>query len=340
MFPESNSDLVHFPSASRPRLLFIVDAEEEFDWSAPFARTNVSVRSMREQGKAQRIFERYGIRPTYAVDYAVATQEDGFRPLLEFAQSGACEIGAQLHGWVTPPFEEELSEHNSFANNLPTDLQRRKLDRLTKVIEDVFGCRPKAYRAGRYGAGDATPRILREFGYQVDCSVLPGRSSVAMAPDYAGAPVTPYWLAGERSILEIPVTVCDVGFARKLGGGVYDSIASPLGRSLRSPGIAARLRLLNRIRLTPEGSTIQEARRLTRSMLAEGHRIFVVSYHTPSLVPGCTPYVRNQRDLEVFVRWLDAYCEFFMAEACGIPSTPMAVRRWAQELESERTCPT
>ncbi len=69
------------------------------------------MKSMSAQIEAQNIFERYGVRPTYAVDYAVETQDEGFGPLLDLAQSGACEIVAQLHYWVTPQFEEALSIH-------------------------------------------------------------------------------------------------------------------------------------------------------------------------------------------------------------------------------------
>ncbi len=184
------------------------------------------------------------------------------------------------------------------------------------------------------GRGAATPRILEELGYEIDCSVLPGKSSVTMAPDYAGAPSSPYWLAGRRSVLELPVTIGDVGIARRFGSRLYDALVSPIGRRLKSTAIASRLRFLDRIRLSPEGNTLKEAIRLTRTMLIEGRRVFVVSYHTPSLVPGHTPYVRNRKDLETFLCWLDGYCEFFMAEARGVPSTPADVRRWALDLDS------
>jgi hypothetical protein len=38
------------------------------------------------------------------VDYPVASQAEGRAPLRELMQSGLCDIGAQLHPWVTPPF--------------------------------------------------------------------------------------------------------------------------------------------------------------------------------------------------------------------------------------------
>ncbi len=174
MLPACAEDRVRFPATSRPRLVVIVDAEEEFDWAAPFSRANRNVKTVAAQVIAHRIFDRYGIVPSYAVDYPVASQEDGYLPLRELMQSGRCEIGAQLHPWVTPPHEEEVSEKNSFAGNLPPDLERRKIALLTEMIERNFGHRPKLYRAGRYGAGPGTARSLAEFGYEVDCSVLPG----------------------------------------------------------------------------------------------------------------------------------------------------------------------
>src|SRR5712671_3057684 len=119
MFPVRERDIAFFPSEMKPRLIVIVDAEEEFNWRAPFSASNCSVSTMSAQYRAQQIFMRYGVIPTYAVDFPVAAQEDGFKPLLEFVQSRTCEIGAQLHPWVTPPHEEEVCERNSFASNLP-----------------------------------------------------------------------------------------------------------------------------------------------------------------------------------------------------------------------------
>jgi hypothetical protein len=79
----------------------------------------------------------------------------------------------------------------------------------------------------------------------------------------------------------------------------------------------ARSRLLERIKLTPEGITITEAQRLARHMIAHGHKVFVLTYHTPSLVPGNTPYVRSKRDLERFLAWLDQFYDFFTRDLGG-----------------------
>ena len=69
-------------------LVTTVDAEEDFDWSGPFIRTAARVTSMRSQHKAHRVFERYGVVPTYLVDFPVASQDEGREPLRELLQAG------------------------------------------------------------------------------------------------------------------------------------------------------------------------------------------------------------------------------------------------------------
>ena len=70
-------------------------------------------------------------------------------------------------------------------------------------------------------------------------------------------------------------------------------MTQPWLRSARVSGAVARLRLLERIRLSPEDYSVPEMRRLTRALLADGIRIFVFSFHSPSVMPGGTPYVRS-----------------------------------------------
>jgi peptidoglycan/xylan/chitin deacetylase (PgdA/CDA1 family) len=324
--PASAAAEVRFETDFRPRVVVIVDAEEEFDWQAPFSRSNVSVTTVAAQRQADSIFASFGIVPTYAIDYAIASQQSAFEPLRDLRQAGGCEIGAQLHPWVTPPHREEVSERNSYANNLPASLERQKIMVLTETIERNLGQKPRLYRAGRYGAGAVTLGILEELGYEIDCSVLPGARLHPYAPNYAGAPAVPYWLNSPRDLLEIPVTVGTAGWMGGTGETAYRLLSSGIGMALRLPAVAARLGMVERIRLTPEGSTLDECVRLTHSMLQKSHRVFVVSYHSPSLEPGHTPYVRDAKDLQRFLSWLKGYFEFFLGELGGVPSTPTEIR--------------
>lgn len=318
------------PQPPRPELLVIVDAEEEFEWTT-FSPDAIGVVNIRHQVRAHRVFERHGLRPSYVVDFPVASQADGYLPLRELLDAGACDIGAQLHPWVNPPLGPTASGvRDSYPGNLARSLEHGKIDRLTAEIEANLGVRPTLYRAGRYGAGANTRRILTELGYTIDCSVLPFTDlSRWGGPDYSAWDVTPAWLDLQHRLLELPVTSALAGSLAGslagLGTGAYKRLTHPLGRRLHLPGVFARLGLLERIKLTPEGTTLAEAQRLTRSLLARGQTTFVITYHSSSLEPGFTRYVRTQEDLQVFLGWLEGYCAWFMQEVGGVPSTAGAV---------------
>ena len=59
----------------KPLLLTTIDAEEAFDWDKPFTRSAIDVGSMASQEKAHRVFERFGVVPTYMVDYPIVSQD-------------------------------------------------------------------------------------------------------------------------------------------------------------------------------------------------------------------------------------------------------------------------
>jgi len=77
---------------------------------------------------------------------------------------------------------------------------------------------------------------------------------------------------------------------------------------------------------TPEGVTFAEQRRLTRAMLRRGHRVFSLTYHSPSLLPGNTPYVRNAAELGVLLDRIETFLRFFIDDVGGRPATPFEVR--------------
>ncbi|MBF0335718.1 MAG: polysaccharide deacetylase family protein [Alphaproteobacteria bacterium] len=324
--PEARARL---PAGVGPFLVVMVDAEEEFDWSRGFSSTEIGVSTMRHQVRAQRLFERHRVVPTYLVDHPVAAQAEGYKPLREFLRDGRCEIGAQLHPWVNPPLRETPCERLSYPGNLPRELEAEKLRHLTGAIQDAFAVQPKIYRAGRWGAGPATADILAREGYEIDSSVLPTTDLTRRhGPDYSRCGARPYWFGG--GLLEIPTTVALIGALAGGGPGLHRLVAGPIGEALRLPAICARSRLLDRVRLTPEGVSLDEARRLTRWLLARGQQVFVLTYHSPSLEPGHTPYVRSRADLDRFLAWIADYLAFFHDEIGGVAATPGEILRLAR----------
>lgn len=333
--PEA-ADLVRF-AGSPPALVVAVDTEEEFDWSKPFDRSATSVTAIRHLPLLQEVCEEFGVRPCYAVDYPVAVQEEGRAPIREFLSSGRAVLGAHLHPWTTPPFEEEVCAFNSYAGNLPPALEEAKLAELLSALESGFGERPKVNKAGRYGLGPNTPAILERLGFEVDLSRSPAFDlSADHGPDYSREPDGPLWL--RPGLLSIPCTGTFVGFlGRRAGRTAYRLATRPELRRFHLPGVLSRLRAVDRLYLSSEGFSLADNVRLTRALLRRGERVFGFSVHSPSLEPGCTPFVRNRADLGQFLDGLRRYLDFFLAELGGIAMTPLELRsHWLAGQEPAR----
>jgi hypothetical protein len=52
----------------------------------------------------------------------------------------------------------------------------------------------------------------------------------------------------------------------------------------------------------------------------------VFSFHSPSLMPGGTPYVRDAAGVERFLGSCRRYFEFFFGEMNGVSMTPLQLR--------------
>jgi hypothetical protein len=293
-------DFVRFPAGSAPRFLVTIDTEEEFEWGAPLRRDGHTLDTVAAFPRFVAFCESFGVAPLFLIDYPVATCPAAAATLREALAAGRAEVGIHLHPWISPPFEEDLSEFNSFAGNLPQALEREKFNRLRDAIERNLGVIPRIYRAGRYGVGPNSAAILGETGIAIDSSVRPLFDySATGGPDFSGHPLHPYWLDREGGILELPVTTVFAGPLRRRGPWLYPH----LGRLPCARGAFARAGLLERIPLTPEGTAPAEAIRAIDIALAEELPLLVFSFHSPSLAPGHTPYVRDAADLDAFYAW-------------------------------------
>ena len=338
MLDPDNRTVARLPSDKGPYLIVVVDTEEEFDWSQPFSRSETAVTAMRGQEKAHRIFEKYAIRPTYLIDYPVASQPAGYQPLKDLLDDGLCTIGAHLHPWVNPPFLEEVNRRNSYPGNLEPELELEKLRYLADTIEENLEVRPTIYKAGRYGVGANTAAALSTCGFEIDMSVVP-RSDFSDhdGPDFSDCGTMPYWFGPGGGLLEIPFSVVFCGLLSGFGNTLHGYATSQRGRALRLKGILARLRLFERIRLTPEGITHLEHRRMTKKLLGAGQQIFTFTYHSPSLAVGNTPYVQSETELGDFLGRFERYFDYFINELGGSSATPEEIRGFLLPLSGDQS---
>lgn len=316
----------------KPCLIAVVDTEEEFDWSKPFSREATSVRNMEQIGRLQEVYDRFLLEPVYVIDYPVASQAEGWRPLRDLVEEGRASIGAHLHPWVNPPYLEELSSRNSYAGNLSRELEYSKLAILTEQIERSFGFRPIVYKAGRFGIGPNSLSILSELGYEVDMSVAPPLDcSEDGGPDFSRMGCEPFQDPATK-LLVLPATG---GFCGWLPGDLVASrrwATTSWRKKLHANSLLNRLGAVQRVWLNPEAFSAARMIAFTKSLLKSGSRFFVVSLHSSVLLPGSTSFAKDERGVREVLKRLSDYLEFFFEEAGGEPWTPQdALERWTRQ---------
>ncbi|HEV2746359.1 MAG TPA: polysaccharide deacetylase family protein [Allosphingosinicella sp.] len=305
--PPHESCYLKLPDDFGLRFAVFVDTEEEFDWSQPLSREARSTRAAESLPLVHRRLRSHGVEPVYLIDHPIATDIRCVATLREYQENGECVVGTQLHPWVNPPFEEELCTYNSFVGNLPIALEYAKIERLTEAIEQGFGRRPTVYRAGRYGVGPNTAQLLLQAGYTTDVSVRALYDySGEGGPDFSGVRPTPYYV-GDGALLEVPLTAGYIGALRNRGGRLYAAAR----RVPRAHGLLARTGLLGRVALTPEDMPLGEVLEAIDRLIDDGLQLFSISFHSPSVEPGHTPYVRTRADLDLFYAWWDGVFDRF-----------------------------
>jgi len=324
-------------------LVVTIDTEED-NWG--HEHSEFTVENIRMIPRLQDLFDRYRIKPTYLITYQVASCKWAVNILAEMMSRNKCELGSHLHPWNTPPLTEVINERNSMLKNLPYELQSAKLRVLTDKIESVFGMRPRSFRAGRWGLGCETVKVLIENGYVADSSVTPTISwaSYGDGPEFADVKIKPYCLptdgsagtAGSSSIVEVPATI---GFNRwpfEFWQKVYMKLHDERLGFLHLAGVAHRLGLLRKIWFSPEESSARDMITLARVMVANGAQILNCSFHSNSLLPGKSPFVRNAKELEDFYRKIEKIFQYLSMHTHLRSMTLSDVSRLFNESELHR----
>jgi len=202
-------------------MLFVItlDTEADDQWARPVPRTTRNIAFI---PRFQELCRRYAFPPTYLCTYEVCAAPEFDQVLRPLHERGDAEIGAHLHPWSTPPFDErwdDTTEGCAYPSELPPGLVARKLEQLTTLIAAKNGRSPTSYRAGRWGLSASHIPILLRLGYIVDCSVTPlvewnDRGLRDRGQDFRHAPARPYVMSwgdpareGSSGLLEIPVTI-------------------------------------------------------------------------------------------------------------------------------------
>ncbi|MEU9884091.1 deacetylase [Sphaerisporangium sp. NPDC051011] len=291
----------------RPAFIITIDVEEDDAWSGSATGTT---RNAAFLPRFQALCDRYGLPPTYLVDWTMATspafQEFG-RAVLE---RGRGELGMHLHAWTTPPILPLTGadhQYKPFLTDYPEHVMAAKVTTATRVLQDTFQIAPVSHRAGRWTLDETYARILIEHGYLADCSVTPHISwrGTSGAPggrgprDYTAFPEEPYFVdpgaldrAGGSPLLEVPMTIVPRRY-----GALAERTRALLSRSGPARRVAGRLWPATTW-MRPNGRNRREMIELARRALHSGHDHVEFMLHSSELMPGGSPYFRTFRSVE------------------------------------------
>lgn len=283
-------------------MIVVIHAEEEFDWYGGYSKENTLIDHYDKLFSLVNDISTFEIPIVICADYPFINNIK-FENFLKNVQSLDRDIsfGAQLHPWVNPPFDNDDYSivSNSFGCNLSYEIERKKIKNLTDLILDKTGNQPTLYLGGRYGADSDTMRILSELGYKIDFSISPFMDySTEGGPDYSS-----YGNSNltDHGINRIPHSI-----------GIISSFHSLSVFLTRKPDFFNRINQyriiktifkifgVKKVRLSPEGHTVTELKKLIRVMLSLRYQNLIFSFHSSSCKVGATPYVSTILELNNF----------------------------------------
>jgi hypothetical protein len=291
-----------------------IDTEED-DWGS-YARGGASTKNISHLAELQDLFDRWGARPTYLVNRAPLVSKDAVEVLGRIAAREGVEIGAHCHPWNTPPFGDQRGPVRTMMCTYSVDENRAKLREVKRCLAEELGVVPRSFRTGRWGLGPTVAGPLAEEGFEIDCSVSPFIDwSAETGPDYSEAPHLPYRFDPEQplvpapagALLQLPTTI---GFLRgdpRRRAALRRRLEKSWLRRLKVVGLLDEAGVLSRRWLSPETSDGETMVRLAAACVVSGQTFLQLTFHSCTLLPGATPFVRDAHDRAGFLASVDRF---------------------------------
>jgi hypothetical protein len=295
--PPPASAMARFDPEFGQRFLLTIETGDGMEAGEPYLDHSSQL------AQFQALCEHEDVAPVYLLDWATAQCGQTAEAIRGPLASGRAEAGA-----LTRPSGAGLA-------------------RLCEAIEANVGAAPLIHRTGPGSAGPDMADVLAAPGILFDSSVRARFDLTARGgPDYRRHPPAPYWLDDGHRLLELPVTAAFWGPLRREGEWLHPALDGwPRLREW-----LGRASLLERIPLTPQGVSVDEAIRAIDITLDDGIPLLVFSFGSSSLQPGQRPCVRDEAELSEFYDWwrrVFAYLELREVAPVTLTQIAKAVRR-------------
>ena len=241
----------------------------------------------------QQLCEKYHFYPTYFVNYEMARNKAFIELGREIIARDCGEIGMHMHAFSTPPFYE-LSDLRgkglAFAGEYPSNVLYRKMEYLTKTLQDIFQVEICSHRGGRWYLDNRILKILDKLGYLVDCTVTPGiswKSTKGQTGNSQGSNYCTYkskvYKIKNTNLWELPVTI------RNRVKLVFNT----------------KLFQTHEVWLRPNGVNLTDMIWLVNKSLGKSQNYLEFMIHSSELMPGANPTFKTKEDIEKLYQQMD-----------------------------------
>lgn len=272
--------------------LITIDTEADNQWNFDH---EISTKNAKFLPRFQELAEKYGFKPTWLTNYEMANDDFFCHYMKEKQDDGLCEIGMHLHAWNTPPEYplKKIQRERDYLIEYPVEIMDAKVATMTELIENRFGKRPVSHRSGRWTTNQNYFKILKKYGYKVDCSVTPHINwssclGVTGLPgsDYSKCLEVPYYI--NEDVLEIPMTIRRMNTLALERISSLRNIVGEFKRFLF--GRNQWLRPEASLRLKPMLKLIEDE--------SQKNQYLMFMIHSSELMPGGSPNFKDEKAIE------------------------------------------
>ncbi len=316
----------------KERIPFIITIDTEGDnlWAKP---TKITTKNACYLPRFQELCEKYSLKPVYLTNWEMVNdhffQEFG----KDIIKRDAGEIGMHLHAWNSPPYYKLTKDdfyYQPFLIEYPKNIMDKKIDFLTKMLEDTFNVSIVSHRAGRWAINNTYINLLKKHNYKIDCSITPyinwGGSDYqykANKIDYSYFPSSSYFINSENiyqkgdtsSLLEVPVSIIrrENNLLNNLTYFMKNRFTKKILNYI-SPEI---------IWMRPDKNSIYYQIQILKNALINQTTHIEFILHSSELMPNCNPHFKNETEIEVLYEKMD-----ILFSAAQIKSTGMSLNEY------------
>ena len=295
------------------KLIVTIDTEADNQWH----EGDLSLNNIKHLPRFQALCEKYGMKPTYLLSHEVAAS-NLVDDLKDWQDKNLAEIGAHLHPWTTPPYEENHDyKIHSYPHELDDNQLLIKLKNLTDIISQKFNKLPVSFRAGRWGFDERVAKHLKSLGYKVDCSVTPkinwqktiGDPQKNGGPDFRFHSVYPHTFEG---ITEIPMTILFTGIFKKENTRLAKLFLSLPESFIKK--VLNKLFFRQRWLRIFDSSSAKDWKLIYKSAVKNNLPVMEFMIHSSELMVGGSPYSKTEQQLENIYTQLEEMFKYFKSK--------------------------